>query len=35
MTATTERLREIGQSPWLDNITRTIREDGTLRRYRD
>ena len=35
MTATTERLREIGQSPWLDNITRTILEDGTLRRYRD
>ncbi len=35
MTATTQRLREIGQSLWLDNITRTMLEDGSLRHYRD
>ena len=35
MTATTQRLREIGQSLWLDNITRTMLDDGSLRRYRD
>jgi transaldolase len=29
----TERLHEIGQSLWLDNITRTMLEDGTLRGY--
>jgi transaldolase len=31
----TERLHELGQSLWLDNITRTMLGDGTLRRYRD
>ena len=31
----TERLRNLGQSLWLDNITRGILVDGTLRRYRD
>ena len=35
MTAMTQRLREIGQSLWLDNITRTMLDDGSLRRYRD
>jgi len=29
----TAQLHEIGQSLWLDNITRTILADGTLRRY--
>ena len=32
MTAT-QRLRELGQSLWLDNITREMLVDGTLRRY--
>ncbi len=32
MTPTT-RLHELGQSLWLDNITRTMLADGTLRRY--
>jgi transaldolase len=31
----TRELHEIGQSLWLDNITRTILADGTLRRYVD
>ncbi len=31
----TQRLHELGQSLWLDNITREILENGTLRRYRD
>jgi transaldolase len=31
----TKQLREIGQSLWLDNITRAILDDGTLRRYID
>ncbi|HEX7059372.1 MAG TPA: transaldolase [Solirubrobacterales bacterium] len=31
----TERLHEIGQSLWLDNITRTMLADGTLARYID
>jgi transaldolase len=31
----TERLRELGQSLWLDNITRDMLEDGTLQRYTD
>jgi transaldolase len=31
----TERLHELGQSLWLDNITRTMLEDGTLRSYID
>jgi transaldolase len=29
------RLHELGQSLWLDNITRTILDDGTLGRYID
>jgi transaldolase len=29
----TQRLRELGQSLWLDNITRTMLDDGTLERY--
>lgn len=31
----TQALHESGQSIWLDNITRDILNDGTLRRYRD
>jgi transaldolase len=31
----TEQLHELGQSLWLDNITRTMLGDGTLRRYID
>ncbi len=31
----TRRLHELGQSLWLDNITRTLLDDGTLRRYID
>jgi transaldolase len=31
----TYRLREAGQSLWLDNITRRILTSGTLRRYID
>ncbi|HEY6158191.1 MAG TPA: transaldolase [Gemmatimonadales bacterium] len=30
---TTQRLHELGQSLWLDNITRGLLTDGTLRRY--
>ena len=29
----TQQLRELGQSLWLDNITRKMLDDGTLRRY--
>lgn len=29
----TRRLHDLGQSLWLDNITRQMLEDGTLRRY--
>jgi transaldolase len=29
----TEQLHRLGQSLWLDNITRTMLADGTLRRY--
>ena len=29
----TQRLRDLGQSLWLDNITRTLLDDGTLERY--
>jgi transaldolase len=29
----TQRLNELGQSLWLDNITRTMLDDGTLERY--
>jgi transaldolase len=31
----TQQLHELGQSLWLDNITRTMLDDGTLRRYID
>jgi transaldolase len=31
----TQRLHELGQSLWLDNITRTMLDDGTLERYID
>jgi transaldolase len=31
----TELLRNIGQSLWLDNITRDLLNDGTLKRYID
>ena len=31
----TQHLHELGQSLWLDNITRTMLDDGTLRRYID
>jgi transaldolase len=31
----TAQLHELGQSLWLDNITRTMLADGTLRRYID
>ena len=30
---TTQKLHELGQSLWLDNITRTLLDDGTLARY--
>lgn len=31
----TQRLHELGQSLWLDNITRQMLDNGTLRRYID
>jgi transaldolase len=31
----TRQLHELGQSLWLDNITRKILDNGTLRRYID
>ena len=31
----TQKLHELGQSLWLDNITRDLLTSGTLRRYRD
>jgi transaldolase len=31
----TKRLHDVGQSLWLDNITREILDNGTLRRYID
>ena len=31
----TQQLRQLGQSIWLDNITRDMLDDGTLRRYID
>jgi transaldolase len=31
----TQKLHELGQSLWLDNITRTMLDDGTLKRYID
>lgn len=30
-----QKLRDVGQSLWLDNISRTLLDDGTLRRYID
>ena len=30
-----KQLHELGQSIWLDNITRDILDDGTLKRYID
>lgn len=32
---TTQALHDLGQSIWLDNITRDILDNGTLQRYRD
>jgi transaldolase len=32
---TTKRLQDLGQSLWLDNITREMLDNGTLRRYID
>ena len=29
----TQQLHDLGQSLWLDNITRDMLSDGTLRRY--
>lgn len=31
----TQQLHDLGQSLWLDNITRTLLDDGTLKRYID
>ena len=31
----TEILHEQGQSLWLDNITRSMLDDGTIQRYID
>src|SRR5258708_27842197 len=31
----TQKLHNLGQSLWLDNITRDLLESGTLRYYRD
>ena len=31
----TQKLHDLGQSLWLDNITRTLLNDGTLKRYID
>lgn len=31
----TQKLHDLGQSLWLDNITRTMLDDGSLRRYID
>jgi len=31
----TQQLHDIGQSLWLDNITRGLLTNGTLRRYID
>ena len=33
MSAITSSLHHLGQSLWLDNITRTMLDDGTLARY--
>jgi len=29
----TKKLHDVGQSLWLDNITRDLLNDGTLKRY--
>ena len=31
----TQKLHDLGQSLWLDNITRDLLKSGALRRYRD
>jgi transaldolase len=31
----TQELHDLGQSLWLDNITRELLESGTLKRYID
>lgn len=31
----TQELHDLGQSLWLDNITRDLLDDGTLKRYID
>src|SRR5213078_2265742 len=31
----TQRLHDLGQSLWLDNITRDLLDNGTLKRYID
>src|SRR6201986_234380 len=33
--SSTEQLHDLGQSLWLDNITRDILDDATLKRYID
>ena len=33
MATTTQQLHQLGQSLWLDNITRGMLDDGTLARY--
>ena len=33
MTSPTRALHELGQSLWLDNITRGMLDDGTIKRY--
>ena len=33
MTKATQELQEVGQSLWLDNITRELLTSGTLRTY--
>lgn len=35
MTRTTDALHQLGQSLWLDNITRDLLDNGTLQRYID
>ena len=32
---TTQQLHDLGQSLWLDNITRELLNDGTMQRYID
>jgi transaldolase len=31
----TQKLHDLGQSLWLDNITRDVLNNGKLRQYRD